>query len=142
MERACIECKSIPEKDRYFDIDIGRICHDCFLLDSEPKVNNRVFVKKVCNVHRCSTYNMNMMGSHEMPWCDIVSVETVGIQYPKTKYDPALGGMNGNIGRHYYRDWEIYCQQKDKMIHAEKRWEQFRNQHGRKKRGRRIANIH
>ena len=131
MEKACIECKSVP-KDRYYDINIGRICVACFSTNNESTVTKPRFTKKVCTVHRCSTYNPNQMGAHEMPWCDIVSIETAGIQKPKTQYDEKLGGLNGNIGRHYYKDWTVYCQQKDKMLHAEKNWVKYRNEFGRR----------
>lgn len=138
MEKACIECKQIPgSKVGYFDIDIGRICYDCFSVNNETDVEKPKFIKKVCSVHKCSTYNHNMMAKHEMPWCDIVSVETTGVQKPKTKYDETLGGLNGNIGRHYYKDWIEYVQQKDKMISAEKSWKKFRDIHGRRRKSRR-----
>jgi hypothetical protein len=79
------------------------------------------------------------MAKHEMPWCDIVSVETNGIIKPKTKYEPSLGGCNGDISRKHYRDWEIYSQQRDKMVNAEKRWAEFRDTHGQKKRRKKYA---
>jgi hypothetical protein len=138
MDKACIECKQIPLKG-YYDINIGRICGSCFISNNEPIVTKPTFTKKVCLTHKCSTYNPNLMGSHTMPWCDIVSVETVGIQKPKTKYDETLGGLNGNIGRQYYKDWTEFCQQKDKMIHAQKNWDKFRSEHGRTRRKKQYA---
>jgi hypothetical protein len=133
MEKVCIECKNTPQPNEYFDIDIGRICNNCFNINIKSTVTKPRFVKKVCLTHKCSSYNTGLMASHEMPWCDIVTVETAGVQKPKTQYDESLGGLNGNIGRHYYKDWTEYCQQKDQMIHAEKTWENFRNIHGRRK---------
>lgn len=131
LERACIECKQVPVK--YYDIDIGRVCHDCFNSKSELVITKPTFTKKVCTTHKCSTYNSNQMAAHEMPWCNIVSVETIGIVKPKTQYDSSMGGLNGNIGRHYYKDWTEYCQQQDKLTHAQKNWIKFRNEHGRRK---------
>jgi len=139
MERACIECKQVPKENGYYDIDIGRVCHGCFVSNNESVVSKPKFTKKVCLVHKCSTYNPNQMGAHEMPWCDIVSIETNGVQKPKTNYDEALGGLNGNIGRHYYKDWTEFCQQKDKMIHAQKNWDKYRNEFGRRKGRRPVA---
>ena len=139
MERACIECKQVPKALGYYDIDIGRVCHSCFISAPEASVVKPTFSKKVCLTHKCSTYNPNLMGSHTMPWCDIVTVETVGVQKPKTKYDDSLGGLNGNIGRQYYKDWTEFCQQKDKLIHAEKNWTKYRNEFGRRKGRRPVA---
>lgn len=138
MEQACIECHATPQHG-YFNLDIGIICIRCFTNNSQPTIARRVFVKLVCVIHKCSTYNSRLMGSHEMPWCDIVSIQTSGIQKPKTQYDEKIGGCNGNINRHYYRDWEIYSQQKDKMINAEKKWKTFRDTHGRKLRRKKYA---
>ena len=133
MERACIECKKVPAADQYYDIDIGRVCRSCFNDNSADRVVKPTFTKKVCLYHKCSTYNSNQMGAHEMPWCDIVAVQTVGVQKPNTQYDETLGGMNGNIGRHYYKDWTEFCQQKDKLIHAQKDWAKYRRTFGRKR---------
>ncbi len=134
--RACIECKKTPEE--FYTVDIGIICLKCFTNNDLGKLKDDktkpTFIKKVCTVHKCSSYNPNLMARHEMPWCDIVAIETVGITKPKTKYDESLGGLNGNISRHYYKDWTTYCQQKDKMIHAEKKWEIYRKLNGRPQR--------
>ncbi len=65
-----------------------------------------------------------MMGRHEMDWCDIIIEETVGIRKPKT-----FGGINGNVGRAYFKDWDEYVQRHDRNKHNIKVWEKYQRIH-------------
>ena len=65
-----------------------------------------------------------MMARHEMPWCDISTEETVGLRRPKT-----YGGMNGNVGRAYFKDWNEYVQRHDRNRHDIKVWEKYQRIH-------------
>ena len=46
-----------------------------------------------------------------MPWCEI----TKGYTRPngnKTWHNPEIGGLNGDISRKFYKDWDKYCLEK------------------------------
>ena len=65
-----------------------------------------------------------MMARHEMPWCDIITEATVGLRKPKT-----FGGMNGDVGRAYFDDWNEYVQRHDRNKHNIKVWENYQKIH-------------
>lgn len=121
----CIECKTL-EGNQYFMLSTGEfICHSCFSRgkpDQKPtnKQHLPMFTKWKCLKHNCHSYNFNMLGRHEMPWCEIITEVTVGIVKPKTS-----GGLNGNLGKHYFPDWIEYVQKNDMEIHAIKSWQKF-----------------
>jgi len=71
-----------------------------------------------------------MMARHEMPWCDIITEVTVGLRKPKT-----FGGMNGDVGRTYFKDWNEYVQRHDRNKHNIKVWEKYQKIHTPKVKG-------
>ena len=104
--RPCQECGSTTSP---FFIVIGdkAICQPC--ADKVPKKNGkiqapRIFIRYVCKTHNVGTYNPNTMSQrHEMPDCDIVKEETLGIIRPAT-----YGGVNGDISRvHFQKPREV-----------------------------------
>jgi len=67
----------------------------------------RKFPHWECKTHEpCSSFNMNNLVRHSMPWCDIVT-STKYLTKPNT-----IGGRNGDVSRKYYPDWIAYCQKK------------------------------
>lgn len=134
----CVECKK-DDKQRYLLIpgDVRAfICSDCFAVETPKKVitkpNVRKFTRWNCLTHQCGSYNFNMLGRHEMPWCNIILQETNGIIKPKTFSNPDIGGCNGNISRHYYPDWQEEVQRHDNQLHAIKVYTQYQKKYERK----------
>lgn len=118
----CISC-STRDADNYHLIEGIYQCDPCFKKGTHLVPNKQhlpMFIRWHCLTHNCGSYNFNRLGKHEMPWCDIVKEETVGILYPKT-----FGGVNGNVGRHYFRDWQEYARREDMQVHYIKAWQTF-----------------
>lgn len=69
-----------------------------------------------CKTHNCSSFNMNNLVRHSMPWCDIVTSAKY-LSKPKT-----IGGYNGDVSRKYYPDWIEYCQRKVKEKQDKENW--------------------
>jgi len=83
-----------------------------------------IFTRWICRKHNCGSYNFNNLGRHEMPWCDIVTEDTAGIIRPKT-----FGGYNGDVSRHYFKDWILYSRTEDMDRHALKAWNNYVKKH-------------
>ncbi len=139
MLKTCVECMRDDQK-RYLLIPGSGafVCESCFTKKPDQPLRKisgkRRFIRWRCKVHECGSYNFSMLGRHEMPWCDISTEETVGLRRPKT-----YGGINGNVGRAYFKDWIDFHKQKDEEKHAVKRWKDYRDKHG--KRSIRIAHY-
>ncbi len=118
----CLNCGSTNSR-QYFMVKGGFECNKC-----QSGVDNIViqkphlplFERWICTVHNCGSYNFNRLGAHEMPWCDIITEVTIGVIKPKT-----FGGYNGNVNRHYFRDWQEHCKKKDMEKHAISVWRKY-----------------
>lgn len=119
----CKDCGN-KEASQYFSLPDGYLCQPCFSKDitpkEEPKQHLPIFYRYICTVHKCGTYNVNVMARHEMPWCNVEKEATVGVVKPKT-----FGGYNGNITKHYFPDWTEHVRRNDNEIHAIKAWQKF-----------------
>lgn len=113
---ACSVCEpnlTVGEKNGYIIISgsnpIQYMCNGCFgKEDYSPTVASQKHLPMVnrwkCLVHNCGSYNFNNMDRHEMPWCKIITEQTVGVILPGT-----FGGYNGNLSRQYFKDWHEHC---------------------------------
>lgn len=96
------KCSNCKETNKYWFIVIGdsTICNDCND-DLEKKIVHfstpQLFLRWVCKIHKCGSYNFNNLIRHEMDNCDIENEETVGIIKPKT-----FGGYNGDVSRKWW----------------------------------------
>lgn len=128
----CVECKS-PERKKYLLIPGTRqfICYDCFTKDNSPKSPSQpqhlpVFTRWVCKKHKCGSYNFNQLLRHEMPWCDIITEDTVGVIKPKTFGNP---GGKGDLNRDKFPDWVEYSRRNDVDLHKMVSWNRYVRKH-------------
>jgi len=80
-----------------------------------------VFIRWRCTVHNCGSYSFDNLASHEIDSCNIIREETVGVLKPKT-----WGGMNGNVSRHYVKEWIADCRDKQMEENKILQWIYYR----------------
>mgnify|MGYP006871746502 CR=1 FL=1 len=80
-----------------------------------------------CSVHQCGSTRFNNLSRHEMPWCDIV--KRTGIPLQNTWHDEMKGGLNGDLSRKFYRDWDAFCLEKQQLIQKKNNWERQLKEH-------------
>lgn len=73
-----------------------------------------------CSTHKCGSCNFNNLSRHEMPWCHIEKKE--GNPKNKTWHEEKHGGLNGDISRKFYKDWEFHCLEKQKQGQRKENW--------------------
>lgn len=83
--------------------------------------HDRVFNRWTCVTHSCGSYNPSNLGRHEIPSCEIVYTETVGVVKPKT-----WGGFNGDVSRKFLKEWNDYNREKQIQENAMANWEQYK----------------
>lgn len=66
-----------------------------------------VFPRWRCIEHDCGSYSFSNLSNHQIDSCIILREETVGVVRPKT-----WGGFNGNVSRHYMKEWINECRNK------------------------------
>jgi len=119
----CIQCHTTDSQKFYLISPNKFKCGDCYTVHKSPGIEKQhlpLFERWVCLIHNCGSYNFNTLSRHEMPWCEIVKETTVGIIKPKT-----FGGVNGNITRHYFRDWQEQAKRTDMEKYAISAWKKF-----------------
>ncbi len=113
----------------------GFVCHECHTgkpMVKKKKNSRQKFTRWICKRHNCGSYNFGNLVRHEMDWCDIVFESSSLIKKPGT-----FGGFNGNVGRHYFKDWNEYCvdkQRQEFLVNAYNKWSE--------KKSRRKRNAH
>ena len=101
----------------------GYVCDQCFTgktVVKKKKSSRQKFTRWICKRHNCGSYNFGNLVRHEMDWCDIVFEASSVIKRPAT-----FGGFNGDVGRHYYKDWQEYCidkQRQEFLVNAYNKW--------------------
>ena len=74
-----------------------------------------------CKLHECGSFKFNHVMRPEMPWCEIVK----GYTRPngnKTWYNPEIGGLNGDISRKFFPDWDKFCLEKQQKLLRKDQW--------------------
>jgi hypothetical protein len=82
--------------------------------------HQRLFPRWRCVVHNVQSYNFNLLSKHEFENCDIHKDITVGIIKPKTS-----GGVNGDISRAMFPDWNELCKFKENQKKLANKWNKF-----------------
>ena len=135
MTLLCSKCKTMQRSLNRKEGEPGLICDKCAGKKIKQKISKSAkqkFTRWICKRHDCGSYNFNALVRHEMDWCNIVYESSSTIKTPKT-----FGGMNGNVGRHYFRDWQEYCKDKERSSHvitAYSKWSAAKNRSLRRKR--------
>ena len=128
MIRKCSKCetdKPTGEKKSYFLVNgTSYICRTCLGLQESnhgaKKPHKPIFPRWRCNVHKCGSYNFNMLIRHETPWCEISTEHTVGVVKPKT-----FGGYNGDLSRKFLKDWNDFYLQAARRVALVKHWNRY-----------------
>lgn len=61
-----------------------------------------------CSIHECGSFKFNNLSRHTMPWC-LIEKGFTHVNSHKTWHNPEIGGLNGDISRKFYKDWDKYC---------------------------------
>lgn len=73
-----------------------------------------------CLTHECGSTNFNNLMRHEWEVCDIVKKS--GTPKSKTWHNAEKGGLNGDISRKFYRDWDKFCLMKQQKTQIKDTW--------------------
>ena len=118
---ACVRCGGESTDLKKLEGKAGYVCVKCYTGKSPVKHRVRPkFTRWICKRHECGSYNFGNLVRHEMDWCDIVFESSTVIKKPNT-----FGGYNGDVGRHYFKDWQEYCvdkQRSDHLVIAYNNW--------------------
>lgn len=73
-----------------------------------------------CLTHKCGSSKFNNLSRHEMPSCDIR--KRTGIHIPSTWCDEKIGGLNGDVSRKFYKEWDKLCLDKQQKVQIKNNW--------------------
>jgi len=72
-----------------------------------------------CITHECGSFKFNNLNRHSMPWCEIQDGYSL-LNDHNTWHNEKIGGLNGDVSRKFYPDWDRYClelnQQKQRAL--------------------------
>ncbi len=74
----------------------------------------------VCLTHECGSCNFNNLSRHEWEACDIR--KKTGRPPSNTWHDPRKGGLNGDVSRKFYPDWERLCRERQRGAQKIENW--------------------
>ena len=60
-----------------------------------------------CLTHKCGSSKFNTLGRHAWSVCDIK--KSYGKLEKNTWNDKQFGGLNGDLSRKFYKDWDKLC---------------------------------
>mgnify|MGYP001365287061 CR=1 FL=1 len=110
----------------------GFVCHECLTGKKQEvkikKAPKHKWQRWICKTHDCGSYNFGNLVRHEMPWCEIVYESSVMLKKPKT-----FGGMNGDVGRHHFKDWQSFCVEKERRDHLVTSYNKWSNKKSRRR---------
>lgn len=75
-----------------------------------------------CDVHKCGSTNFNNLSRHAWDDCDIQKKE--GKVISNTWHNTDIGGLNGDVSRKFYREWDRLCLKKQQMFQKKDSWKQ------------------
>ena len=84
-------------------------------------MHSRMFNRWICITHDCGSYKFKNLVDHEIPSCEIITVQTVGVIKPKT-----WGGFNGDVSRKYIPEWINFHREKQMQENALENWRVYR----------------
>ena len=132
----CAQCgKPSSSGDNLHNLQgkVGYVCHECFTGKKIEKVQKKPasykWTRWICKTHNCGSYNFGGLDIHEMPLCEIVYESSTRLKRPKT-----FGGMNGDVGRHWFKDWSSFCVEKERRDHLVNSYNKWSNKKSRRKR--------
>lgn len=73
-----------------------------------------------CKTHECGSTKFNNLSRHEWEACDIQKKS--GNPPSNTWHNDRLGGLNGDISRKFYKDWDAHCLSAQQNIQKAKNW--------------------
>lgn len=73
-----------------------------------------------CLTHGCGSTKFNNLSRHAWGACTIV--KKVGKLQKNTWHDSSIGGLNGDVSRKFYRDWDRYCLEKQQRTQKKENW--------------------
>ena len=73
-----------------------------------------------CLTHGCGSTNFNNLTRHEWEECDIRKKN--GQPEINTWHDEEKGGLNGDVSRKFYKDWDKLCVEKQQKNQVKNNW--------------------
>jgi len=73
-----------------------------------------------CLTHECGSTRFNNLTRHVWDVCVIRKRE--GKPDKRTWHNPEIGGLNGDVSRKFYKDWEELCLNKQQASQRRENW--------------------
>ena len=73
-----------------------------------------------CLTHECGSTKFNNLTRHAWEACNIS--KKMGQCRTSTWHNKSIGGLNGDVSRKFYREWDKFCLDKQQMYQKKDNW--------------------
>jgi len=73
-----------------------------------------------CKTHECGSTKFNNLSRHEWEACTIVKKN--GEPPKNTWHNSTIGGLNGDVSRKFYKDWDKLCLERQQREQKKQNW--------------------